>query len=155
MDVACGDTLLIFDPTPQHVVGVVPSLNSIITHLAFKSRSHSFFFAFLALWAAPKPVTELAVKTDLIQECNMCSPVPRPLSPHITDVSTITTPPFTEVAVSITDSVEHLDSAELLREANKIECVEEQINERSGQLERQQENVMPTKQPRSTICFLK
>ena len=118
MDVACGDTVYIVDPTPYHVVRVASSTNSVMSHPAFDSRRCSFFVGFSALWAPAKPVLELAVNTHLIQDCNLCSPVPPPVQP---DVSTITTPPLTYTVDSVTDSVEHREFAALLREADELE----------------------------------
>ena len=106
MDVAPGDTMYIVDPTPYHVVRVVPSTNSVMIHPAFGSRRRSFFVGFSALWAPPKPVIELVVNTDPIQDCNLCSPVPPPILPDAMDVSTIITPPLTSTVGSITDSIE-------------------------------------------------
>ena len=79
MDIACGETVYILDPTPYHVVRVVPSINSVMIHPAFDSRRRSFFVGFSALWAQPKPVTDLVVNTDHIQDYNLCSPVPPPV----------------------------------------------------------------------------
>ena len=141
MDVAPGDTVYIVDPTPYHVVRVVPSTNSVMIHPAFDSRRRSFFVDFAALWALPKPVTELAVNTDPIKDCNLCSPVPPPVLPDAMDVSTITTPPLTSTVGSITDSVEHREFAALLREADELERLEQQLKERSNQLDRQQEGL--------------
>ena len=41
----------------------------------------------------------------------------------------------------ITDSVEHRELAALLREADELERLEEQLKERSNQLDRQQERL--------------
>ena len=139
MDVAPGDTVYIVDTTPYHVVCVVPSTNSVMIHSAFDSRRSSFFAGFSALWAPPKPVTKLAVNTDLIQDCNVCSPVLPPVLPDAMDVSNITTPPLTSTVGSITGSVEHREFAAFLREAHELERLEEQLKERSNQLDRQQE----------------
>ena len=136
MDVACGDTVCIVDPTPNQVVRVVPSTNSVKINPAFDSRRRSFFVSFLALSAPPKPVTELIVNTELIQNCNLCSLVPLPVLPEVMDVSTNTTPPLTSTVGSITDSVEHREFSALLREADEFERLEEQLNERSNQLDR-------------------
>ena len=141
MDVAPGDTVYIVDPTPYHVVRVVPSTNSIMIHPAFDSRRRSFFVGFSALWAPPKLVTELAVNTDPIKDCNLCSPVPPSVLADAMDVSTSTTPPLTSTVGSITDSVEHREFAALLREADELERLEEQLKERSNQLDRQQERL--------------
>ena len=141
MDVAPGDTVYIVDPTPYHVVRVVPSTNSVMIHPGFDSRRRSFFVGFSALSAPPKPVTELAVNTDPIQHCNLCSPVPPPILPDAMDVTTITTPPLTSTVGSITDSVEHREFAALLREADELERLEEHLKERSNQLDRQQERL--------------
>ena len=67
-DVACRDTVYIVDPFPHHAVCVVPSTNSVMIHPVFDSRRRSFFVGFSALWAPPKPMTTLAVKTDPIVE---------------------------------------------------------------------------------------
>ena len=144
MDVAPGDTVYIVDPTPYHVVRFVVSTNSVMIHPAFDSRRCSFFVVFSALWAPPKPVTELAVNTDPIKDCNLRSPVPPPVLPDAMDVSTITTPPLTSTVSSITDWVEHREFAALLREADELERLEEQLKERSNQLGRQQERLAPT-----------
>ena len=141
MDVAPGDTVYIVNPTPYHVVRVVPSTNSVMIHPAFDNRRRSFFVGFSALWAPPKPVTELAVNTDPIKDCNLCSSVTPPVLPDGMDVSTITTPPLTSTVVSITDSVEHREFAALLREADELERLEEPLEERSNQLDRQQERL--------------
>ena len=61
--------------------------------------------------------------------------------PDAMDVSTITTPPSTSTVGSITDSVEHREFAALLREADELERLEEQLKERSNQLDRQQERL--------------
>ena len=70
MDVPCDDTVYIVDPTPYHVVSVAPSTNNVMIHPAFNSRRRSFFVGLPALWAPPKPATELTVNTDPIQDCN-------------------------------------------------------------------------------------
>ena len=141
MDVAPGDTVYIVDPTSYLVVRVVPSTNSVMIHPAFDSRPRSFFVGVSALWAPPKPVTELAVNTDPIPDCNLCSPVPSPVLPVAMDVSTITTPALTSTLGSISDSVEHGEIAALLCEADELERLEEQLKERSNQLDRQQERL--------------
>ena len=110
-------------------------------HPAFDSRRRSFLVGFSAPWAPPKPVTEVAVNTDPIQDYNLCSPVPPPVLPDAMDVSTITTPLLASTVGSITDSVEHRELAALLREADELEHLEEQLKERSNQLERQQERL--------------
>ena len=61
--------------------------------------------------------------------------------PDAMDVSTITTPPLTSTDGSITDSVEHQEFAALLRETDELERLEEQLKERSSQLDRQQERL--------------
>ena len=125
MDVDGGDTVYIVDPTPYQVVRIVPSTNSDMSHPAFDSRRRSFFVGFSALWAPPKPTTELAVNTDPIQGCTLCSPVPLPVLADIMDGSTITNPPLTSTVGSITDSVEHRDFAAFHREADKLERLED------------------------------
>ena len=110
-------------------------------HPVFDSRRRSFFVDFSAPWAPPKPVTELVANIVFIQDCNLCSPVPPPVLPGVMDVSTITTPPLTSTVGSITDSFDHREFAALLREADEIERVEEQLKERSNQLDRQQERL--------------
>ena len=78
MDVACGDTVYIVDRTLYHVVGVVLSTKSFMIHPAFDRRRGSFFVGFSALLAPPKPVSELAVNTDAIQDCKsvpLCCPL--------------------------------------------------------------------------------
>ena len=141
MDVAPGDTVYIVDPTPYHVVRVVPSTISVMIHPAFDSRRRSFFVGFSALWAPPKPVTELAINADPIQICNLCSPMPPPVLPDSMDVSPITPPPLISTVGSITDWVGHREFAALLREADELESLEEQLKERSNQLDRQQERL--------------
>ena len=141
IDVAPDDTVYFVNPTPYHVVRVVRSTNSVMIHPAFVSPRRSFFVGFSALWAPPKPVTELAVKTDLIQDCNLCSPVPPSVLPDSKDVSTITTPPITSTVGSISDSVEHREFAALHRKAHEFERLEEQLKERSNQLDPQQERL--------------
>ena len=138
---AFGDTVYIVDPTPCYVVRVVPSLNSVMIHPAFGSRCRSFFVGFSALWAPPISLIQLAVNTDPIQECNLCSPVPPPVPPDAMDVSSITTPPLTFTVGSITDSVEPQEFAALLREADELERLEKQLKELSSQLDRQQERL--------------
>ena len=133
MDVDCGDTLYIVDPTPYHVVLVVPSTNSVLIHLPFDSRRCSFFLGWSALWAPPKLVTELSVNTDPIQDCNLCSPVPPPFLPDVMDFSTITNPPLISTVGSVTDS------EPLLREADELGHLEWQLTERSNQRDRQHE----------------
>ena len=64
-----------------------------------------------------------------------------PVLPDAMDVSTITTPPLTSTVGSVTDSVEHREFAALLREADELERLEEQLKERSNQLDRQQERL--------------
>ena len=108
---------------------------------AFDGRRRSFFVGFSALWAPPKPVTELALNTDPIEDCNLCSPMAPPVLPDVMDVSTITTPPLTYAVGSITDSVEHREVAALLREAYELERIDEPLKERSNQLDRQQERL--------------
>ena len=141
MNVACGGTVYIVDPTPYHVVRVASSPNSKMVHLAFDSRRRSFFLGFSALSAPSKPVTELAVNTDPIQDCNLCFPVPPPVLPDVMDVSTITTPPLPYTVGSITDSIEHREHAALLREADEVDSLEEQLKEHSNQLDRQQQRL--------------
>ena len=141
MDVAPGNTVYIVDPTPYHVIRVVPSSNNVKIHPAFDSPRRSFFVGFSALWAPPKPVTELAVKTHPIQDCKLCSAVPPPVLPDSMDVTTITTPPLTSTVGSITDSVEHREFASLLREADELGRLEEQLKERSNQLDQQQKRL--------------
>ena len=141
MNVAPGDTVYIVDPTPYHVVRVVPSTKILMIHLAFDSRRRSLLVGFSALSVPPKTVTELVVNTDPFQDCNLCSPVPPPALPDAMDVSTITTPPLTSTVGSITDSVEHREFAALLREADELERLEEQLIKRSNQLDRQQERL--------------
>ena len=141
MDVAPGDTVLIVDPTPYDVARVVPSTNSVMIHPAFDSRRRTFFVGLSALWAPPKPVTELVVNTDTIQDCSVCSPVPPLVLSDAVDVSTNTTPPLTFTVGSITDSVEHREFAAPLREADELERLEEQLKERSNQLNRQRERL--------------
>ena len=141
MDVAPGDTVYIVDPTPYHVVRVVPSTNSVMIHPAFDSRRRSFFVGFSVVWAPHKTVTELAVNTDPIKDCNLCSPVPPPVLPDAMDVSTITTPPVTSTVGFITGSAEHREFAAPLREADQLERLEEQLKKRSKQLDRQQERL--------------
>ena len=121
MNVAPGDTVYIVDPTPNHVVRVVPSTNSVMIHLAFDSRRRSFFAGFSALWAPPKHVTEVALKTGLIQDCELCSSAPSPFLRDAMDVITITTPPLISTVVSIFDSVEHREFADLYREADEFQ----------------------------------
>ena len=135
MDVACGDTVYVVDRTPYHVVRVVSSTNSAMIHSDFDSRRRSFFVGFSALWAPPKLVTELAVNTDPIQDCNLFSPLPPPVLPDVMDVSTIKTPPLTYTAGSITDSVEHREFAAFLREADELGHLQKQLKERSNQLD--------------------
>ena len=108
-------------------------------HPTFESRRGFFFVGLSALRASTKPVIQLAVNTDPIQDFNLCSPVPPPVLPGVMDVSTITTPALTCTVGSITDSVEHREFAALLREANKLEPLEEYSKERSNHLGRQQE----------------
>ena len=141
MNVARGDTVYIVEPTPYHVVRVVPSTNSVLTHPAFDSRHCSFFVGISALRAPPKPVTELVVNTDHIQKCNLCSPVPHQILPDVMNRSTIKSPPLTSTIGSTTDSVKHRELAALLREPNKIECLEQQSNECFSLLDRQQERL--------------
>ena len=62
-----------------------------------------------------------------------------PVSPDVKDVSAITTLPWTSTVRSMTDSVEYLEFVALLQEADKL--LEEQLNERSSQLDRQQKCV--------------
>ena len=135
MDVAPGDTVYIVDPTPYHFVRVVPSTNSVMIHPAFDSRRRSFFVGLSALWAPPKLVAELVVTTDPIQYCNLCSPVPPPVLSDAMDVRSFRIPPLTSTVGSITDSVEQREFAARLREADELERLEEQLKERSNQLD--------------------
>ena len=134
MDLACGDTVYIGDPTPYHVVRVVPSTNSVMIHPAFDGSRRSFLVGFSALWAPHKPVTELVVNADPVQDCKLCFPVPPPVLPDVMDVSTIRTPPLTSTVGSINDSVEHQKFAALLREAGELDSLEEHPKKRSDQL---------------------
>ena len=138
MDVACGDTVYFVDPTPYHVVCVVPSTNSIMINPVFVSRRLLFFVVFSALWAPPKPLTELAVNTDPIEDCMLfVFPVPPPVLPDVMDVSPITTPPLTSIVGSISDLVEHREFAALLRETDELERLQEHLKDRSNQVDRQ------------------
>ena len=138
---ASGETMYFVEPTPYQTVRVVPSTNSIMIHPVFDSRRCSFFVGFSALWDPPKSVTELAVNTDLIQDCNLCSPVPPSVLQDVMDVSTITIPPLTSTVGSISDSIEHREFAAPLRKANVLDHLEEQLEVRSIQLDRQQERL--------------
>ena len=89
----------------------------------------------------PKPLTELVVNTDPIQDCNLCSPVPPPVLPDVMDVSTITTSPLTYTVVSLTDSLGQREFSALLREADELERLDEQLKGRSNQLDRQHERL--------------
>ena len=62
-----------------------------------------------------------------------------PVLPDVMHVSTIPTPPLTSTVGSITNSVKHRTIAALKREADELERFEGQLNERSNQLDRQQE----------------
>ena len=67
--------------------------------------------------------------------------MPPPFLPDVMDVSTVTTPPSTSTVGAITDSVEHGEFAALLREADELERLEEQLKERSNPLDRRQERL--------------
>ena len=43
MDITCGDAVYVVDTTPYHVIRVVPSTSSLMTHPAFDSPRLSFF----------------------------------------------------------------------------------------------------------------
>ena len=87
-----------------------------------------------------KHVTELAVNTDTIQDFNLYYPMPPPVLQDAIGVSTITSPPLTSTAGSITDSVEHRNIAALFR-SDEVQRVEGQLNQSSHQLDRQQERL--------------
>ena len=67
--------------------------------------------------------------------------MPPPVLPDAMDFSTNTTPPLTSTVGSITDSVEHREFAALFREADELERLEEQLKERSNQLDRLQKRL--------------
>ena len=112
------------------MVRVVPSTDSVMIHPDFDSLRRSFFVGFSALLAHPKPMTTLAVNTDLIVECNFCSPVAPPVLHDAMDISTSTSPPINHTIFCNTDSVEIKTFAALLGEADAIEKLEAQITER-------------------------
>ena len=126
MDAACSDTVYIVDSTLCHAVRLVTStIVAALTLLAFQ-RSEPHLNLWLSWLLAP-----------ILSEVIIC--VPAPVLTDVMDVSTITTPPSTSTNGSNTDSVEHREFDDLLREADKIERLEEQLTEHCGQLDQQQE----------------
>ena len=117
------------------MVRVVPSKNSVMIHPAFDSR-RSFFVGFSALWASPKPVTNLAVNTDHVVECNLCSLVAPPVLPDAMDISNSNSPSINHTIGCSTDSVAVNELAALLLEADEIEKLEAQIKEQEDELSR-------------------
>ena len=49
IDVACGDSVDVVDPTPYHVVLVVPSTSSLVIRPAFHKCRRFFFVGFSSL----------------------------------------------------------------------------------------------------------
>ena len=128
------------DPTPYHVVRVVLSKNSIMTHPDFDSR-RSFFVGFSTLWAPAKPMTNLAVNTDHVVEYNFGSIVAPPVLPDAMNIPISTSLPINHTLGCSTDSVAVKELAALLLEADEIEKLEAQAKEKENELSRRQKSL--------------
>ena len=71
-------------------------------------------------------MTALAVNTDAIVDCKFCSPV----IPDTMDTSISTSPPINTSIGCNTDSVEKKEFAALLRQADEIERLEAEVEEK-------------------------
>ena len=136
MDVAPGDTVHVLEPNPHHVVCVVPSFSNLTINPAIDSPRCFCLNGFFALWASPKPMISLTVKTQPKVEYILRSPVPPLVFSCAIDISPFRSPPLNDTIGCNTDSIEMKDFVVLLREADGIEKLDKQVKEVEDELSR-------------------
>ena len=136
MDVAGGETFCDVDPTPYHVMRVLPSASSLMIQSTFESCRGSFCGGFSALCAPLKPMSTPAVIANRIIECTFCSSVPLSVLTDATEMPTSTLPAFrnTDTVYFNTDSIKMKNFAALLREADENSKLETQVEKKAVEL---------------------